>query len=226
MAERVLRRYEDGILDVGNEPSCMVWRRGCVVWVRIDHRQCAHFRNVEAPRTLQGSLVVDPTGDTLTCLLESHLSCGAVSCAANVCRGTLNRRLQPFHYLHSCSGCFRLERLPGGACTHWKAPPFHGARRDCEFVFHPCKRSFAVAAHIGQGKHWSLHTQNQLDHVAWSLNTRRRKTLGWYTPAEVFSDHCFKHNIVVQPIVAHGLRCRRGIDASVIAAAAQPAPLT
>src|SRR6266436_8459116 len=25
------------------------------------------------------------------------------------------------------SGCFRLERLPGGTCTHWKAPPFHGA---------------------------------------------------------------------------------------------------
>src|SRR5665811_1989724 len=38
-----------------------------------------------------------------------------------------NRRLQPFRYLHDCSGCFRLERLPGGACTHWKAPPFHGA---------------------------------------------------------------------------------------------------
>jgi hypothetical protein len=40
------------------------------------------------------------------------------------------RRLQPFRYLHSCSGCFRLEHLPGGACTHWKAPPYHGARQD------------------------------------------------------------------------------------------------
>ena len=39
----------------------------------------------------------------------------------------LHRRLQPFCYLHDCSGCFRLERLPGGACTHWKAPPWHGA---------------------------------------------------------------------------------------------------
>ena len=39
------------------------------------------------------------------------------------------RRLQPLRYLHSCSGCFRLERLPGGPCTHWKASPFHGARR-------------------------------------------------------------------------------------------------
>src|SRR6202043_518434 len=37
------------------------------------------------------------------------------------------RRLQPLRYLHSCSGCFRLERSPGGICTHWKAPPFHGA---------------------------------------------------------------------------------------------------
>src|ERR1700719_597201 len=37
------------------------------------------------------------------------------------------RRLQLFRHLHSCSGCFRLERLPGGPCTHWKAPPFHGA---------------------------------------------------------------------------------------------------
>jgi hypothetical protein len=37
--------------------------------------------------------------------------------------------IQPFCCLHDCSGCFRLERLPGGACTHWKAPPCHGARQ-------------------------------------------------------------------------------------------------
>jgi hypothetical protein len=36
-------------------------------------------------------------------------------------------RLQPFCHLHDCFGCFRLERLPGGACTHWNAPPCHGA---------------------------------------------------------------------------------------------------
>jgi hypothetical protein len=42
-------------------------------------------------------------------------------------RDQLHRGLQPFCYLHDCSGCFRLERLPGGACTHWKAPPCHGA---------------------------------------------------------------------------------------------------
>ena len=39
----------------------------------------------------------------------------------------ISRRLQPFRYLHSCSGSFRLEHLPGGTFTHWKTPPFHGA---------------------------------------------------------------------------------------------------
>jgi hypothetical protein len=39
----------------------------------------------------------------------------------------LHRRLQPCRYLHSCSGCFRLERLPGEACTYWKSAAF--ARR-------------------------------------------------------------------------------------------------
>jgi hypothetical protein len=39
----------------------------------------------------------------------------------------LHQRLQPFRYLHDCSDHFRLEHLPGGIRTHWKAPPFHGA---------------------------------------------------------------------------------------------------
>ena len=46
----------------------------------------------------------------------------------------LHRRLQPFRHLHDCSGCFRLERSPGGACTHWKAPPCHGARKERSFA--------------------------------------------------------------------------------------------
>ncbi len=33
-------------------------------------------------------------------------------------RDTLYRRLQPFRYLRDRSGCFRLERWPGGTCTH------------------------------------------------------------------------------------------------------------
>ncbi len=34
---------------------------------------------------------------------------------------TVIRRLQTFRLLHACSGCFRLERSPGGACTRWKS---------------------------------------------------------------------------------------------------------
>jgi len=40
---------------------------------------------------------------------------------------SISRRLQPSRYLHGCSGSFRLEHLPGGALTHWKTPPLHGA---------------------------------------------------------------------------------------------------
>ena len=47
--------------------------------------------------------------------------------AASPIRDLLHRRLQPFRHLHDCSGCFRLEHSPGGTCTHWKAPPLHGA---------------------------------------------------------------------------------------------------
>jgi len=34
---------------------------------------------------------------------------------------TAIRRLQTPRLLHVCSGRFRLERSPGGACTHWKS---------------------------------------------------------------------------------------------------------
>ncbi len=50
-------------------------------------------------------------------LLGVHSRCGLHT----------RERLQPLRCLHDCSGCFRLERLPGGTCTHWKAPPCHGA---------------------------------------------------------------------------------------------------
>jgi hypothetical protein len=54
----------------------------------------------------------------------------ACTLALSPSRDTLNQRLQPLRYLHDCSGCFRLEQLPGGVYTHWKAPPFHGARHN------------------------------------------------------------------------------------------------
>src|SRR5216683_2564207 len=40
------------------------------------------------------------------------------------------------HFVTSMTApiAFRLERMPGGTCTHWKAPPLHGARQFRTFV--------------------------------------------------------------------------------------------
>src|SRR3984885_10638541 len=59
-------------------------------------------------------------------------------------RDLLHRRLQPYRYLHDCSGCFRLERLTGGSCTHWKTPPFHGA--------HPERSSLCQTCRVGKAR--------------------------------------------------------------------------
>ena len=66
-------------------------------------------------------------------LFGVHLRYGLHTRAATVFRGTLNRRLQPFRYLHSCSGCFRLEPSRVGLAPTGKAPPFHGARQKRTF---------------------------------------------------------------------------------------------
>ena len=71
-------------------------------------------------------------------LLGVHSRYGLHTRAVTVYRDSLIRRLQPLRFLHSCSGCFRLERLPGGACTHWKAPPFHGARHEQTCKYDTC----------------------------------------------------------------------------------------
>ena len=42
-------------------------------------------------------------------LLGVHSCYGLHTRAATIFCGTLHRRLQPFRYLHNCSGCFRLE---------------------------------------------------------------------------------------------------------------------
>src|SRR5271166_1424750 len=62
---------------------------------------------------------------TLTCSCEacSAFTRGAArTLAPSPIRDLLHRRLQPFRYLHDCSGCFRLERLAG-----WDLHPLESA---------------------------------------------------------------------------------------------------
>lgn len=59
--------------------------------------------------------------------------------------------------------------------------------------------------YLPKGENLSLYSQRELDHVAWLLNTRPRKSLGFRTPAEVFFDHCINKGITLEPIVALGV---------------------
>src|SRR5713101_7691792 len=61
-----------------------------------------------------------PTHRPFRGLLGVHSRCGLHTRAVTKIV-TVIRRLQTFRRLHACSGCFRLERSPGGPCTHWKS---------------------------------------------------------------------------------------------------------
>ena len=67
-------------------------------------------------------------------LTQRSLALRPAHSRCHLCVARLPERLQTFRHLHACSGYFRLERLPGGACTHWKAPPFHGARPSATYA--------------------------------------------------------------------------------------------
>jgi hypothetical protein len=58
---------------------------------------------------------------------------------------TVIRRLQTLRHLHACSGCFRLERSPGGACTRWKSAAL--SRRTWKAVLPDHARRAAVSAY-------------------------------------------------------------------------------
>jgi len=87
------------------------------------HLDCrfAHFIQTyqPSPKGLSGR----PAHCPFRGLLSVHSRCGLHTRAATN-SWHANRRLQPLRYLHDCSDCFRLERSPGGPCTHWKTPPF------------------------------------------------------------------------------------------------------
>ena len=73
-----------------------------------------------SPKWLSGRPVQRPFRG----LLSVHPRYGLHTRAVTEFCDTLHRRLQPFRCLHSCSGCFRLERLPGGTFTHWESAAF------------------------------------------------------------------------------------------------------
>ena len=71
-----------------------------------------------SPITLSGRPAHRPFRD----LLSVHSRCGPHTRAVTYNVDLLHRRLQPFCYLHDCSGCFRLERLAG-----WGLHPLESA---------------------------------------------------------------------------------------------------
>ena len=91
---------------------------------------------------------------TATCSCEAcsaFTRVAARTLARSPIRDPLYRRLQPFRHLHDYSGCFRLERSPAGTCTHWKAPPSHGARKSRSFIVGFANREFRPEPRVQDG---------------------------------------------------------------------------
>ena len=94
-------------------------------------------------------------------------------------RDPLHRRLQPFCYLHDCSGCFRLERLPSGPCTHCKVPPYSRRTRRADVA------DSAVAA--GGKRSTALNAIERLPHAAQSCPSDRQAQRSAEVVDELFS---------------------------------------
>jgi IS30 family transposase len=58
--------------------------------------------------------------------------------------------------------------------------------------------------YLPKGADLSQYSQRDLDRIAWQLNTRPRKTLGFRTPAEVFLERCCQRQIATSLGVALG----------------------
>ena len=194
-AQFPLRRHPDLLVDHRRARSAAVAEpRGANDQSRDRLRWPASFRN--GGRDQIGT-VADIKSESLAGMRRNSHVAARTLVPSPIC-DALHRGLQPFRHLHDCSGCFRLERLPGGACTHWNAPPSHGAHveRSLRLPLNPAltewpaaeksftsgiadftRVSFQQVGLIGGAFLLSLINLARPQHKVGSCRSRRRDTL-------------------------------------------------
>jgi hypothetical protein len=109
-------------------------------------------------------------------LLGVHSRYGLHTRAVTVCRDTLNRRLQPFRCLHSCSGCFRLERIAGWALHPLESAALSRRTPEADVSLSAQRRTLAVSSQVcerraasGRCPVRSMSTSARLKPIAFSI---------------------------------------------------------